>query len=107
MGTKDSIGNKQDIEVNGIRQNLWLQPPQNVRDSFHLPRAPYILNGIERTKVMEIIKALKTPTNYVGAIHKCIEEGKLRYLKLHEFHVLMHQVCESAIGNNVECQGNQ
>jgi len=43
--------------------------------------------------VMEIIRSLKTPTNYVAAIHKCLEEGKLRYMKSHDFHVLMQQVC--------------
>jgi len=60
-----------------------------MRDAFYMPKAPYILNGIERAKVMEIIKGLKTPTNYVGAIDKCLEEGKLCYLKSHDFHVLM------------------
>jgi hypothetical protein len=28
----------------------------------------------------------------MGAIHKCLEEGKLRYMKSHDYHVLMHQV---------------
>jgi hypothetical protein len=42
--------------------------------------------------VMDIIRTLRTPSNYIDAIHKCLEEGKLRYMKSHDFHVLMHQV---------------
>jgi len=96
---KDSIGSRQDMEAMSIRQELWVAPSQNVRDEFHIPRAPYILNANEKTTVMEILKKLKTPTNYVGAIHKCLEEGKLRYLKLHDFHVLRHQVLVLCYGN--------
>jgi hypothetical protein len=57
-----------------------------------MPRAPYILTSDEKVSVVDIIKRLKTPSKYVGAIHKCLEEGKLRYMKSHDFHVLMHQV---------------
>jgi hypothetical protein len=45
---------------------------------------------------MDIIRELKTPSHYVGAIAKCVEEGKLRYMKSHDFHVLMHQVSSSS-----------
>ena len=47
---------------------------------------------VPKTTVMDIIRNLKTPSNYVGAIHKCLEEGRLRYMKSHDYHVLMHQV---------------
>jgi hypothetical protein len=62
------------------------------RESYHIPSAPYILRGEQRTMVMDIIRNLKMPSNYVGVIHKCLEEGKLRYMKSHNYHVLMHQV---------------
>lgn len=91
-GTKDSFGSRQDMESLSIRRDLWLQPTQNARNEFKMPEAPNILNAAEKTSVMQIIKSLKTPSNYVGAIHKCLEDGKLRYLKSHDFHVLMHQV---------------
>jgi hypothetical protein len=71
---------------------LWLEPAQNKKELFHIPGALYILKPTERTSVMEIIKNLKTPSNYVGAIHKCFVEGKLRYMKFHDFHVMMQQV---------------
>jgi hypothetical protein len=92
FGQKDNYGSRQDMESQGIRRNLWLQPSNNRRDTFHKPEAPYVLNTKERTTVVNIIKELKTPSNYVGAIHKCLEEDKLRYMKSHDFHVLMQEV---------------
>jgi len=52
----------------------------------------YIVNSSEITTVMEITKKLKALRNYVGAIHKCLKEGKLQYIKIYDFHVLMKQV---------------
>jgi hypothetical protein len=92
LGAKDSYGNRQDMQELGIRNELWLGSLENERDLFSVLKAPYILIRIERTTVLDIIKKLKTPLHYVGAIAKCIEEGKLRYMKSHDFHVLMQQV---------------
>jgi hypothetical protein len=89
---KDSYGSRQDMQRHGIREDLWLGLSQNRKEIFHMPRAPYIFTAQEKVTVVDIIKRLKTPSNYVGAIHKCLEEGKLRYMKSHDFHVLMHQV---------------
>jgi hypothetical protein len=91
-GMKDSYGSRQDMQEMGIRSDLWLQPSQNERELFSIPNASYILSRIERTRVSDIIKSLKTPSNYIGAITKAIEDGKLWYMKSHDFHVLMHQV---------------
>jgi hypothetical protein len=92
FGAKDSYGSRQDLEERGIRPELWLRPAQNGREIFHIPPTPYILNAEEKVTAMDIVKSLKTPSNYVGAIHKYVTEGKLRYMKSHDFHVLMHQV---------------
>jgi len=72
---KDSIDSRQDMESMTIQPKLWLQATKNGHNKFHMTEASYILNAAKKTTIMEIIKALKTPTNYVGAIHKCIEEG--------------------------------
>jgi hypothetical protein len=96
LGTKDSYGSCQDMQELNIRRDLWLQTSRNERDLFHLSSAPYVLSPSERTMVMDIIRELKTPSHYVGAIAKCVEEGKLRYMKSHDFHVLMHQVSSSS-----------
>jgi hypothetical protein len=92
FGHKDSYGSCHDMQSEGIRTGLWLQPSNNRKEVFHKLEAPYVLNGRERKTVVEIIKELKTPSNYVGAIHNCIEEGKLRYMKSHDFHILMQEV---------------
>ena len=92
LALKESYGSREDLRELGIREELWLQPPQNNREIFHIPSAPYALRGFQKTTVMDIIRNLKTPSNYVGAIHKCLEEGRLRYMKSHDYHVLMHQV---------------
>jgi hypothetical protein len=44
FGQKDNYGSRQDMESQGIRRNLWLQPSNNRRDTFHKPEAPYVLN---------------------------------------------------------------
>ena len=41
---------------------------------------------------MSIVSSIRTPTNYVGAIHKRLQDGKLQYMKSHDYHVLMQQV---------------
>jgi hypothetical protein len=42
-----------------------------------MPDAPYVLKATEKSTVMDIIRNLKTPSNYVGAIQKCLQDGKL------------------------------
>jgi hypothetical protein len=92
LGMKDLFGSRQDMENLKIRRDLWLCPPQNRRADFHILGAPYSLNGAEKVNIMDIIRNLKTPTGYVGAIQKCLAEGKLSYMKLHDYHIMMHQV---------------
>jgi hypothetical protein len=92
FGTKDSYGSRQDMESLRIRGDLWLEPPRNNRDVFHVLDAPYVLKPVERKKVIDIIRSIKTPSNYCGNIAKCMADGKLRYMKSHDFHVLLQQV---------------
>jgi hypothetical protein len=103
FGQKDSYGSMQDMQSEGIKRTLWLQPSTRRTEVFHKPDAPYVLKANECTIVVDIIKNLKTPTNYVGAIHKCLEEGKLRYMKSHDFHVLMHEVHFPFLGCSLAC----
>jgi hypothetical protein len=35
---------------------------------------------------------MKTPSNYCGNIAKFLADGKLHYMKSHDFHVLLQQV---------------
>ena len=81
-----------------IRSELWLGLVENQREMFSIPRALYFLALTKQTTVLSIIKNLRTPSHYVGAITKCVEDGKLRYMKSHDFHVLMQQVSYTSPG---------
>lgn len=62
-------------------------------DSYFMlnPLYVYMLTIEEKTLLMEI-EELRMLTNYVGALQKRVGEGKLQYMKSHDFHVLMHRV---------------
>ena len=92
LGMKDSYCSREDMKNHSIWRQFWLWPPHSKRKLFHMPGVLYTLTSIEKAFVLEIIKNLRTPLNYVGAIHKCLADGKLRYIKSHDFHVLIHQV---------------
>ena len=92
FGMKDSPGSRVDAEELGIRQELWLQPPRRQNDEYYMPHAPFIMTAPERKEFVGIVSSIWTPTNYVGSIHKRLVDGKLQYMKTHDYHVLMQQV---------------
>jgi len=89
---KDSFGSRQDAHNLGIREELWLQETARVNADYYMPHAPYVLSPSKRKEFVGIISNIRTPTNYVGAIHKRLMDGKLQYMKTHDYHVLMQQV---------------
>ena len=95
FGMNDNPGSRQDVEDLNIREELWLQPPRRQGDQFYMPHAPYILKPEERKQFVQIVSNIRTPTNYVGAIQKRLVDGKLQYMKTHDYHVLMQQVLHS------------
>lgn len=92
FGMKDSPGSRLDAEELGIRQEIWLQPPRRQNDEYYMPHAPFIMTANERNQFVAIVSKIRTPTNYVGSIHKRLVDGKLQYMKTHDYHVLMQQV---------------
>lgn len=92
LGMKDSPGSREDAQELGIWEEIWLQPPRRRQDEYYMPDAPFVLKPHERKEFVEIISNIRTPLNYVGSIHKRLEDGKLQYMKTHDYHVLMHQV---------------
>ena len=93
----NSPGSRQDVQDLNIQQEIWLQPPQRQGDEYYMLHAPYILKPNERREFVHIVSSIRTPTNYVGAIHKRLQDGKLQYMKSHDYHVLMQQVRHSNI----------
>ena len=91
FGMNDSPGSHQDVQDLNIREELWLQPPRRRGDEYYMPQPPYILRPEEKREFVHIVSSIRTPTNYMGAIHKRLQDRKLQYMKTHDYHVLMQQ----------------
>ena len=94
FGEKDTAAVRNDMREVNIRPNLWLQPSDSARVGEVIkPPAPYCLTEVEKVEFIDIIRKLKTPTNYVGALSRKIHSnGTLRGLKSHDYHILMQQI---------------
>ena len=94
FGMNDSPGSRVDAEDLGIREEIWLQPPRRQQDGYYMPHAPYVFRPNERAEFVGIVSNIRTPTNYVGSIHKRLVDEKLQYMKTHDYHVLMQQASQ-------------
>ena len=92
LAMNDIPGSRIDAQELGIREETWLADPRRCQDDFHMPHAAYTMTAAERLEFMDIVSNMRTPIHYVGAIHKRMEDGKLQYMKTHDYHVLMQQV---------------
>ena len=77
FGMNDNPGSPQNVEDLNICQEIWLQPPRREGNKYYMPHTPYILKPDERREFVHIVSSIRTPTNYVGAIHKRLQDGKL------------------------------
>jgi hypothetical protein len=59
----------------GIRQDLWLQASRNNKDAFHVPEAPYVLKASKWKLVIEVIRSIKTPSNYLATLQSFWQMG--------------------------------
>ena len=57
-----------------------------------MPHASYTMTPQEKRKFISTIAQLRTPKGYVEALHRRMSDERLRYLKSHDFHILMQQV---------------
>lgn len=92
LAMNDTPGSRLDAQDLGIREEIWLQDPRRRQDDYYMPHAAYVMTAEERSEFMDIVSNIRTPTNYVGAIHKRFRDGKLQYMKTHDYHILMQQV---------------
>jgi len=92
FGMNDSLGSRQDVEDLQICEEIWLQPPRCRNEEYYMPHAPYILKAEKRREFVHIESNIRTSTNYARSIHKRLKDGKLQYMKTHDYHVLMQQV---------------
>ena len=92
LAMNDTPGSCLDAQDLGICEEIWLQDPRRRQDDYYMPHAAYVMIAEERSEFMDIVSNIRTPTNYVGAIHKRFRDGKLQYMKTHDYHILMQQV---------------
>lgn len=91
FGETDDTKSRQDMQARGIREHLHLRLNPDGRTYFK-PDAPYVLTKNERLQFLNTLRDLKFPSSYVSPLSQRISDGKLRGLKTHDFHVLLHQV---------------
>ncbi len=90
FGEKDTLGVRLDMKEAGIRKHLW-PIIGNQPGSVILPRSSYVMTKEERAVFVEQVRALRTPTHYVGQLRKRVNvDGHIKGLKSHDYHVLMH-----------------
>jgi hypothetical protein len=94
FGETDFPRGRMDFKDMGVRSNLWLRQTDGTDGRLFMPHAPYVLLPQAKNDMLAVIGSTKVPQNYAGAIHKRVSEGRLRFLKSHDFHILMQQVSE-------------
>ena len=88
----DSPSSCVDAQLLQIHEEIWLQDPRREQDDYYMLDAPYTMTAAERQEFIDIVSNICTPMNYVSAIHKHFENGKLQYMKTHDYHIVMQQV---------------
>jgi hypothetical protein len=91
-GEKDYPRARIDFEEMKIRRELWLHPYNDRLDQYWMPHAPFTLKSHEKKEVLNTLSTLRLPSNYAGPIYRQVQDGRLRYLKSYEFHILLQQV---------------
>ena len=101
FGETDGAKSREDMRARGIRNHLHLQRNPDGHTYFK-PDAPYVLTKEHRQEFLCTLRELKFPTGYVGALSRRIQDGMLRGLKTHDFHILLQHViplCLRNVGN--------
>ena len=76
----------------GVRKHLWSVKGKKPGYVI-LPRSSFILTKEKRDVFVEQVRALRTPTHYVGQLKKRVNvDGHIKGLKSHDYHVFMQQV---------------
>ena len=104
LGENDTIAIRKDAQEQGVMPNIHLVQ-QGTSDTYLKPHAPYILRPDEKARVLQTIKAVRTPSGHCGNFDKLVntEKGKMQFMKSHDWHILIQEVLPAAIrGSLVE-----
>ena len=91
FGETDDARSREDMRARGIQRHLHLRLNPDGRTYFK-PDAPYVLTKEERLQFLATLKEIKFPSGYASPLNQRISDGKLKGLKTHDFHILLHQV---------------
>ena len=91
FGDKDTPDSRRDMEVLGIRRDLWLRPRAN-KQTFLKPPAPYVFTDVEKKIFLQEVSSICTPTGYGSALGKHLKKSKFQGLKSHDYHCLIQQI---------------
>jgi hypothetical protein len=89
MGETDHARVREDMKDLDILEELWLLLTPNNLVHFAKPHPTYSLTPTEKQRMLDLIGGLKTPTDYAGSIHTHVSDGRLRFMKSHDYHVLI------------------
>ena len=101
FGETDGARSREDMRARGIRQHLHLRRNADGQ-SYFKPDAPYVLTKEEQQEFLTTLRDMRFPSNYVTALGRRIQDGKLKGLKTHDYHILLQQVlpvCLRNLGN--------
>ena len=68
LGMNDSPGSRVDAKDLGIREEIWLKPPQKEQDEYYMPHAPYVFRAKKRTEFVGIVHPRTTWVAFTSAL---------------------------------------
>jgi len=92
FGEKDTLAMRANMQARSIRLHLHLQPLEPNQERLYILDASYGLSTKDKTKVLQVLKSLRIPSNYMLVLYKKIIKGKFNRLKLHDFHMPLQQI---------------
>jgi hypothetical protein len=94
LGKTDNARAREDMMNMGIREKLWLHPCPDNLGHFTKPHPIYVMTLTKRQEFLHCIEGLRAPIEYAASIHTHVADGCLRFLKSHDYHILMQQVLQ-------------
>nr|GEX41660.1 hypothetical protein [Tanacetum cinerariifolium] len=90
--SKDTIKARQDLEVWGIRKELWLV--EKGRGKFKKPHPKYSFTPDNRKKLCQFIKGVRLPDGFGSSFKKkvTVDDNNITGMKSHDCHIMMQRL---------------
>ena len=87
LGKNNYARAREDMMEMGIHEKLWLHLCSNNLEHFTKSHATYVITPTNKQKFLDLIGRLRTPTDYVIGINLHVSDGRLRFMKFHDYHI--------------------